>query len=34
MVRVRDRAGLLGPVVGARSSVVTLVRASIDGDDE
>jgi glycerol-3-phosphate O-acyltransferase/dihydroxyacetone phosphate acyltransferase len=29
MVRVRDRSGLLGPVLEARSHVVTLVRANI-----
>ncbi|TFH20496.1 MAG: hypothetical protein E4H05_02170 [Acidimicrobiales bacterium] len=31
MVRVRDRAGLLGPVLEARSTVAELVRANIDG---
>ena len=34
MVRVRDRVGLLAPVLEARSRVVTLVRANIDGDHE
>ncbi len=29
MVRVRDRAGLLGPVLEARSHVAALVRANI-----
>ena len=29
MIRVRDRAGLVGPVLEARSRVVELVRASI-----
>jgi hypothetical protein len=33
-MRVRDRAGLLGPVLDARSHVAELVRASIGPTDD